>query len=87
MPNIKSAEKRMRSNERKRIHNKTVKTRIRSLEKKYIGQVQSRNVDGANATLKDTTSALDKAVKTGIVHKTAANRRKSRLSKKLGAIK
>ena len=45
MPNTKSAEKRVRSNARKAAHNKTIKSRLKSLEKKYLALYHMTSVD------------------------------------------
>jgi small subunit ribosomal protein S20 len=87
MPNTKSAERRMRSNARKQALNRRVKSRLHSLEKKYLILVTSGKKNEAADALRAITSAFDKAAKAGVVHKTMANRKKSRLSLRLAAVK
>lgn len=81
MPNTKSAQKRQRSNEAKTARNTTAKSRVRTLEKKFRTLAADGDKDGAAAALKVTFSALDKAAKNGVIHKSTANRKKSRLAK------
>jgi small subunit ribosomal protein S20 len=81
MPNKKSAEKRMRSNVAKAERNRAVKSRVRTLEKKYRTLVAEGNQAEATQVLSSTVSALDKAVKKGVLHRSTVNRKKSRLAK------
>jgi small subunit ribosomal protein S20 len=83
MPNNKSAERRVRSSARKEVRNLSVKSRLTTLERKYNDAVSGARKDEAALMLKSVTSALDKAAKTGIIHKATANRKKSRLSLRL----
>jgi len=87
MPNTKSAKRRMRSNVRKQAHNTSIKSRLHTLEKKYLAAVTAGKKDDAAAALRAVTSAFDKAAKTGTVHKGTADRKKSRLSLRLNAVK
>ena len=87
MPNTKSAERRMRNSARKNAQNRLVKTRLHSLEKKYIALVSAGKKDDAAKALRDVASAFDKAAKTGVVHKSTASRKKSRLTVRLNAAK
>jgi small subunit ribosomal protein S20 len=87
MPNTKSAERRMRNSARKRLHNRSIKSRLHTLEKKYLALVTAGKKDDAAKALRDVTSAFDKAAKTGVVHKASADRKKSRLSLRLAGAK
>jgi small subunit ribosomal protein S20 len=87
MPNTKSAERRMRSGARKQAHNRSVKTRLHSLEKKFLSLISAGKKDEASTLFRTVSSALDKAAKTGILHKSTANRKKSRLSIRIHALK
>jgi len=80
MPNTTSAERRMRNSQRKHLHNLSVKSRLRRLEKNYRSLLVSGKKGEATKLLPGVNSALDKAVKAGVVHRSAANRKKSRLS-------
>ena len=87
MPNTKSAERRVRNSERKRVQNRAVKTRLKTLERAYEDALKGGKKDEATAAYRKITSAFDKAAKTGVVHKGRADRKKSRLSVHLAAIK
>jgi small subunit ribosomal protein S20 len=87
MPNTKSAERRVRSSERKRLANRAVKSRLKGLQKKYEGLVKSGNKEETAKALKDISSAFDKAVKAGVVHKATASRKRSRFAIALGKLK
>ncbi len=87
MPNTTSAERRMRNSARKRLHNRSIKSRLHSLEKNYLALVSAGKKDEAAQALRSVSSAFDKAAKTGVVHKSMASRKKSRLSSRLTAVK
>jgi len=76
----------MRSSARKRAHNKAVKSRLHSLEKKYLASLTAGKKDDAVQELRAVTSAFDKAAKTGVVPKATADRKKSRLSLRLKSL-
>lgn len=86
MPNTKSAARRMRASERRRVHNLRIRTRLRRLEKTYRKLLGAGNRDEAAKLLRDVTSAYDKAVKSGVVHWATANRKKSRLATALNRL-
>jgi small subunit ribosomal protein S20 len=79
MPNTKSAERRMRNSARKRLHNRSIKSRLHSLERNYLQLLGTGKKDDAAQALRTLTSAFDKAAKNGVVHRATANRKKSRL--------
>ena len=73
----------MRSNERKRQHNRGVKTRLKNLEKRLNAALKEGDRELAVAALAQVESAMDKAAKTGVIHWAKANRKKSRLAVRL----
>ena len=80
MPNHKSAEKRMRQNEKRRKINRSNRTRVRGAIKTLRNAMES--TDGnVNELLPQTVSVIDKAVQKGVLHKNAASRYKSRLTR------
>jgi small subunit ribosomal protein S20 len=87
MPNTKSAERRMRNSARKRLHNRSVKSQLRTLEKGYLNLVGSGKKEEAAKAFRDLTSAFDKAAKFGVVHRATADRKKSRLAVRLAKVK
>jgi small subunit ribosomal protein S20 len=80
MPNTKSAERRMRSSARKQLQNRSVKSRLHSLEKKFLGLLQGGQKPEATLAFQVISSALDKAAKAGVIHPATARRKKSRLA-------
>ncbi len=86
MPNTKSAERRARVSERRHLRNKSVKTRLRTLEKGYRQLVAAGKKDEAGVALRSAVSAIDKAAKRGVIPKGRADRKKSRLSLSLKAV-
>jgi len=85
MPNTKSAERRMRSSARKHMANKSVKSRLKTLEDSYLEALKKDRAEAEKA-LRTVTSALDKAAKSGVIHSGRADRKKSRLSIRLGQL-
>jgi small subunit ribosomal protein S20 len=87
MPNTKSAERRVRSSARKQTANHMVNSRLKTLEKTYSELVVQGKKDDASTAYRDVSAALDKAAKTGVLHRSAANRKKSRLALRLNKMK
>lgn len=87
MANIKSAIKRNKQNEKRRIRNRIVRGRTRAYIREAKLELQNENVDVAEKAVMQAVSALDKAAAKGIYHKNNAARRKSRLMKRLASLK
>ena len=87
MPNTKSAERRMRSNARKQLQNRSAKSKLRGLEKEFRAFIAGGKKEDAAKALAGVNSAFDKAVKTGVLPRARANRKKSRLAHALSAAK
>lgn len=85
MANSKSAEKRIRVNEAKRLRNRPYRSAARTLVKKAEMAIQSGDQDAAQDAVVRATSMLDRAAGKGIVHPNNAARRKSRLMAKFNA--
>ena len=79
MPTNKSALKRLRTGEKARIRNKSRKTEIKTFEKKFKSALTENDTENAEKYLQNLSSKLDKAVKSGTIHKNTSNRKKSRL--------
>jgi small subunit ribosomal protein S20 len=77
----------MRNSARKHLQNRSVASRLHSLEKKYLQLVGAGKKDDAAKALQSVVSALDKAAKTGNVPKSRASRKKSRLALALNKLK
>jgi small subunit ribosomal protein S20 len=87
MPNTKSAERRMRNSARKQMHNRSITSRLRGLEKNFRTLITGGKKDEASKALSGVHSAFDKAVKSGVMPRPTANRKKSRLALALSAVK
>jgi len=80
MPNHKSAEKRVRQNERRRDINRSNRARVRTSVKKLRGALADGDAQDIKTALPMTMSEIDKAVQKGVLHRNAAARHKSRLT-------
>jgi small subunit ribosomal protein S20 len=87
MANTKSAERRTRANERKRLNNRATLSRVRKAEKAYEAALAAGQKDAAKKALSAAASAYDKAVKSNAVKRGTADRKKSRLALKLAKLK
>lgn len=86
MPNIKSAVKRVKTNDKRRALNASQKSALRTSVKAADQALATNEVETAKAAIQAASRNLDKAVTKGLVHKNAAARKKSRLAKKLNAL-
>jgi small subunit ribosomal protein S20 len=86
MANTRSAAKQARASERRRTHNRTIKSKLHTLERKFLNLAEAKKANEAAETLKVLFSALDKAAKVQVVTKNLANRKKSRLTARLKAV-
>jgi len=86
MANIKSAIKRNRQNEKRRVRNAAVRSTVRTSVKSARTAIEGGQADQARAALLNTIQTLDKAVTKGIIHKNTAARKKSRLTRQLNAL-
>ena len=80
MPNHKSAEKRMRQNEKRRGINRGNRTKVKTFIKKLRTAIDSGQPEEIKLSLPETISVIDKAVQKGVMHANAAARQKSRLT-------
>jgi len=87
MPYTASAERRARSSERKHLHNRAIKSKLKTMQKNLEQLVETGKKEDALRALKAASSALDKAAKSGVIHRATASRKKSRLAKRLAALK
>ncbi len=83
MANTKSAAKRARQTTKRTLRNRRVLTTLKTETKRHLAGGTDKTV--TRATYEKLVSELDKAAKRGVIHKNAADRRKSRLAKKLAA--
>ncbi len=86
MANIKSAKKRALTNEKSRMQNKAVKTNLKTTEKQFHAAVALGDAEKVKEAYKAVSAKFDIAASKGVIHKNAANRKKSRLAKKAASI-
>lgn len=85
MANIKSAIKRNKQNEKRRVLNRVFRGRARTFVRKAQVAIGSGTQEDAQVALKEAIRALDKAAIKGILHKNNVARRKSRLMAKMAS--
>ncbi|MEI6529590.1 MAG: 30S ribosomal protein S20 [Candidatus Falkowbacteria bacterium] len=86
MPNKKSAEKELRKTVKRNAANKKVANKLKDLVKTNFKQIKA-NDKKVKEDYTKTIKAIDKAAKKGIIKKNTASRKKSRLMKKVNALK
>ena len=82
-----SAKKRVRQNAKRRTINRARKSQVKGQIKQFEAALEEGNVETASAQLRLTAQRLDKVAATSTMHKRTAARKKSRLAKKLNALK
>lgn len=87
MARTKSAQRRARKSERRRLRNRAVKARVRRLEKKFLALIAAGDKQAASDMFRQVCSSLDKAAEHGVLHKNTVARKKSRLAERLNALK
>jgi small subunit ribosomal protein S20 len=85
LANHKSALKRARQNEIRRLRNKSTRTRVKNVVKDVRQAVADQSGADAAAELNTAKSAIDKAAKKGVIHRNTAARNISRLTKQVNA--
>jgi small subunit ribosomal protein S20 len=85
MANIKSQIKRNRQNEAQRARNKSARSRLKTLTKKFVSDVESGDESAAQESYRAAVKAYDQAAAHGVIHKNKASNAKSRLARRLGA--
>lgn len=73
----------MRNSARKHLHNRSVKSSLRTLQRNYMELLGAGRKDDAAKALPALSSAFDKASKSGVIHRATADRKKSRLALQL----
>jgi small subunit ribosomal protein S20 len=87
MANHLSALKRARQTEKRTARNRANTSQLRTALRKFRLSLKSGKQADAKAGFAATVSAIDKAVKKGVIHKNTAARYKSRLSARLATAK
>lgn len=87
MANSRQAKKRVRQAEKRRLHNASRKTEMRTYLKNVLKSIQAGDKEGAMASYQQATSMVDRLAAKGLIHKNKAARHKSRLNSKLKDLK
>ncbi|MGB9225095.1 30S ribosomal protein S20 [Mycobacterium sp.] len=86
MANIKSQQKRNRTNERARLRNKAVKSSLRTAVRAFREAAHAGDKEKATELLVSTNRKLDQAASKGVIHKNQAANKKSALAHTLNKI-
>ena len=82
MPNIKSAEKRVKVIATKTLRNQMIKSNLKTRLKSFDAVIAGADKAAIEVSYKKTVKTVDQAVSKGILHKNTAARKKSALAKK-----
>lgn len=82
MANIKSQLKRIRTNEKARLRNKSIKSSLKTAVRRFREAAAAGDKDRAQSELVTASRALDKAVSKGVIHRNQAANRKSAMAKR-----
>ena len=83
MPRRRSSLKRKRADKKRHLRNLKIKQELKKTVKKFHVLLSSKNINEAKAILQKVYSQFDKAAKKRVIHPKTANRKKSRLMKRL----
>ncbi len=86
MANIKSQIKRIKTNEKARLRNKSVRSSLKTAVRKFREAADAGDAATATVALKDASKMLDKAASKGVIHANQAANRKSALAKRTAAL-
>ena len=87
MATHKSAIKRNRQSEVRRLRNKSIKSYLRTMIKRVKLAIESKNYEEAQENLARAIPTIDKAATKGVIHKRNAARKTSRLTRNVNALK
>jgi small subunit ribosomal protein S20 len=87
MPNHKSAIKRMKQSEKRRVYNRTYRNRARGFVKQARLAMKTGNAQTAEVEVREAIRDRDRAASRGVIHPRNAARRKGRCMKQLAALK
>ncbi|HEY4143876.1 MULTISPECIES: 30S ribosomal protein S20 [Pinirhizobacter] len=83
MANIKSAKKRARQSEQRRLRNVSARSMVRSALKKVVKAIEAKDKAAATEAYATATPLMDRYAARGLIHKNKAARHKSRLNAKI----
>ena len=83
MANIKSQIKRVKTNEKRRQRNKSVRSSVRTAVRRFREAAEAGDAEKATELQRAAAKALDKAAGKGVIHKNQAANRKSAMAKRV----
>lgn len=83
MPNTKSAKKRLRQNENRRLRNQSLRSQIKSRTRRIL---ELESDEGADELMSELYALLDRAARRRVLHPNAAARRKARVARHVGSL-
>ena len=86
MANIKSQLKRIRTNEKARLRNKSIRSPLKTAVRRFREAAAAGEKDRALGELQTASRQLDKAVSKGVIHRNQAANRKSAMAKRAGKL-
>lgn len=86
MPNIKSSILSVKYDAKRNAKNTAEKSRVRTASRKVLDAVEAGNAEEAKSLLTLACKTIDQAAANHVYHKNAANRKKSRLARKVNAM-
>lgn len=81
-----SAAKRHRQSEKRRMHNRAIRSRVRTSVKRVLEAVDAKDREKAEGAYQEFTSLIDSAARKGVYHTNTAARKKSRMAKKVNGL-
>jgi small subunit ribosomal protein S20 len=82
----KSALKRQKQNEKRRLRNVHIRSTLKTLVKKVRLAVEAKDIDKARTALAEAIPTINKAKSQGVIHKNTASRNVSRLTKLVNSL-
>ena len=86
MANIKSQKKRILTNEKARLRNKSVKSSLKTAVRRFHEAAAAGDAEQATTAARDAARKLDKAASKGVIHKNQAANRKSAIAKRAASL-
>jgi small subunit ribosomal protein S20 len=86
LANSPQAKKRARQAEKRRNHNASLRSLVRTVIKKVLAAIESGDAETAKAAYNDAVPVIDRMADKGILHKNKAARHKSRLNAQVKAL-
>ncbi len=86
MANSPQARKRARQNDKRRAHNASQRSMVRTCMKKVYYAIEARDLESAKAAFEKAVPVIDRMANKGLIHKNKAARHKRRLNAHIKAL-